>query len=94
MGHFGSLGARKVLRVKHGRGQARQAGAGRQAGGGRQGQTKSPRQEAGGRDRGGDLGRDQLGHLEAVEGIHSRRYSCNGAFSEQGRDLRALIIRL
>ena len=78
----------------------RQAGqAGRQAGGaGRQGagrgQTKSPRREAGGRDRGGDLGRDQLGHLEAVEGIHSRRYSCNGAFSEQGRDLSRLVVSL
>ena len=34
MGHFGALGAREVLRVKHGRGQARQAGRrGRQAGG-------------------------------------------------------------
>ena len=55
MGHFGALGAREVLRVKHGRGQARQAGRrGRQAGGaGRQagqGQTKSPRRLTGGRE--------------------------------------------
>ena len=97
-GRLESILERFVLGVKHGpfwrtwgqvsfRGKTwadRRGQAGRQAG---RGQTKSPRREAGGRDRGGDLGRDQLGHLEAVEGIHSRRYSCNGAFSEQGRDL-------
>jgi len=76
-----------------GRGRGRQ-GQGQAGQAGRQGQTKSPRREAGGRDRGGDLGRDQLGHLEAVEGIHSRRYRGNGAFSEQGRDFGGLVVRL
>ena len=55
MGHFGALGAREVLRVKHGRGQARQAGRrGRQAGGaGRQaGQAGRQAGQAGRRGRG------------------------------------------
>jgi len=46
MGHFGTLGAREVLGLKHCRGRQGQAGRGRQ------GQTKSPRRDAGGRDRG------------------------------------------
>ena len=98
MGHFGALGARDVLGLKHGgrRGQARAGEAGRRGQAGR-GQTKSPRRLTGGSDRGGDLGGDGgrgrgLGHFERMERIHSRRYSGNGAFSEQGRDLRRLVV--
>jgi len=73
-----------VLGVKH-------YGAGRQ---GRQGQTKSPRRDAGGRDRGSDLGRDQLGHLEAVEGVSPCGDCRDRSFIPKGRDLSRFVVSL
>ena len=73
MGHFGALGARDVLGVKHGRTGEARTGEDRRGedrrGQARRGQTKSPRREAGGRERGQGL--SALHHFEGVETVHS-----------------------